>query len=247
MSDLVAPVEKGKVVTNNTTTSNKSNSNSKLGKEEFLKLLVTQMKYQDPLNPSTDTEYVAQLATFSQLEQMQNLNATTMNSQAFNLVGKTVVMSSTNSSGKTVTTEGVVDYVTMSGGKTFLSIGGSLYSIDNLQTVVGEDYIASQNAPKVKATKATYDKANPKDIQVEISLGNDKYAAGSVAVILNGKAVAPENLAYSNGKLTIKKEALESLDVGKYAVAFVFDDVNITTVTDKVSLEVSNSANTENE
>lgn len=45
-----------------------------LGKEEFLNLLVTQMSYQDPLNPMDGTESIAQLAQFSALEQMQNVN-----------------------------------------------------------------------------------------------------------------------------------------------------------------------------
>jgi flagellar basal-body rod modification protein FlgD len=45
-----------------------------LGKDSFLQLLVTQMRYQDPLEPAKDTEYIAQLAQFNSLEQMQNLN-----------------------------------------------------------------------------------------------------------------------------------------------------------------------------
>lgn len=48
--------------------------NNSLDKEAFLKLLVTQLANQNPLNPVEDKEFIAQLAQFSSLEQMQNLN-----------------------------------------------------------------------------------------------------------------------------------------------------------------------------
>lgn len=47
---------------------------SELGKEDFLKLLVTQFRYQDPLNPMEDKEFIAQLAQFSALEQQMSTN-----------------------------------------------------------------------------------------------------------------------------------------------------------------------------
>ena len=46
----------------------KVRGSSELGKEEFMKLLTTQMQYQDPLNPQSDQEFIAQLAEFSSLE-----------------------------------------------------------------------------------------------------------------------------------------------------------------------------------
>ncbi|NLV89706.1 MAG: flagellar hook capping protein [Tissierellia bacterium] len=64
----------------------KSTSNNDLDKNAFLKLLTVQLSNQDPLNPIEDREFIAQLAQFSSLEQMQNLNAT-INTKSEELLG----------------------------------------------------------------------------------------------------------------------------------------------------------------
>ena len=71
-----------------------------MGKDDFLSLLVAQLQNQDPLNPSDSTEFTAQLAQFSSLEQLQNINdtlagfevyqSTLNNIQSSNFIGKTV-------------------------------------------------------------------------------------------------------------------------------------------------------------
>ncbi len=56
--------------------SNQSQSRTpspELGKDEFIKILMTQLQNQDPLNPMEDKDFIAQMATFSQLEQMMNM------------------------------------------------------------------------------------------------------------------------------------------------------------------------------
>ncbi|MGE4311602.1 flagellar hook assembly protein FlgD [Desulfovibrio sp.] len=83
---------------------------SSLDKDSFMLLLVTQFKYQDPLNPMDDKEFIAQMAQFSSLEQLMNLNTSmeslttaTNNQQMINAtsyIGKQVTISG-NSIGKT--------------------------------------------------------------------------------------------------------------------------------------------------
>lgn len=59
-----------------TATTSQTAINSTLGKDEFLKLLITQIRHQDAMNPMDDKEFISQMAQFSSLEQMQNLNNT---------------------------------------------------------------------------------------------------------------------------------------------------------------------------
>jgi len=72
-----------------------------MGKDAFLKLLITQLQHQDPLNPADSTEFTSQLAQFSSLEQLSNVNdnlatlklyqASINNAQAVSFIGKDIV------------------------------------------------------------------------------------------------------------------------------------------------------------
>ena len=73
---------------------------STMGKDQFLKILVAEMQYQDPLEPTTNTEWVSQMATFSQIEELQNMSDSMTKGQAQNLVGKYVIMATTDSKGE---------------------------------------------------------------------------------------------------------------------------------------------------
>ena len=81
-------------------TSTQTAGNNTLGKDEFLTMLVAQLQYQDPMNPMDSTGFTAQLAQFSSLEQLENINATLEtqttyqasndNAQAVQFIGKQI-------------------------------------------------------------------------------------------------------------------------------------------------------------
>lgn len=176
---------------------------SKLGKDAFLNLLVAQMKYQDPLNPSSDTEWIAQMATFSTLEEMQNMNTTLGNSQALSLVGKTVIMNSNDSM-----VGGKVDYVVMQAGKAYLAVNDSLYSIDDLDTVADEAYLEElKNAGKLdqdveesdtekilKAIESLLGKMDDMGSSMDNAAASISEAAESIISAAEGIAGSAENL-----------------------------------------------------
>lgn len=143
MATLFAPVEDGKIMETASQTSLKkanSSSNNGMDKDAFLQLLVAQMQYQDPLEPTSNTEYISQYAQFSQVEQIQNMAASTNLARASALVGETVYVKTTTSSGESKYVEGKVDYVVFENNKAYLSIDESLYSMDDLDTIVDLEY-----------------------------------------------------------------------------------------------------------
>ena len=87
---------------------------NELGKDAFLRLLIAQLQNQDPLNPMDDREFIAQMAQFSALEQMTNLNKTIENMasldkySAVSYVGKTVFFQHEDADG---TMKGLKDVV----------------------------------------------------------------------------------------------------------------------------------------
>jgi flagellar basal-body rod modification protein FlgD len=107
-------------------------------KNEFLQLLLTELKNQDPTQPVDSTAMISQQAQFASLEQMQNLNTNLVSlmamdaiSQANTLIGKTVT--GTDTSGNAVS--GTVDSVKYSSGNPYLIVGSSTVSPSDVTAV----------------------------------------------------------------------------------------------------------------
>jgi flagellar basal-body rod modification protein FlgD len=112
---------------------------------QFLNLLVTQLKHQDPTNPMDSNQMTAELAQFSQLEQLENLSSqfssvlsTTEKSYANSLVGKTVTYHVTDSSGNSSYASGIVNAVDMedsSAVKLMVGDSNATVALDNVLAV----------------------------------------------------------------------------------------------------------------
>ena len=151
MASVSATVKNGEIVTSasqDSLSSKGTDKNSGMDKDAFLQLLVAQMKYQDPLEPTSNTEYISQYAQFSQVEALNNMSTTMELSRYSSYVGKEVVIQSTDASGKTTETRGFVDYVTFEEGKAYFSIEGNLYKAEDMVTVISNEFSTAQDIAK---------------------------------------------------------------------------------------------------
>ena len=138
-----------------------------MGKHDFLMLLSAQLRYQDPLEPLKDSDFAAQLAQFSALEQMENMNQTlaAMSSyQAYGLVGKFAVATA-YVDGVLSEIPGVIDCVFTKDGVTFAQIGDYAVPIsaitdvyDNSNSLTPQMLIETSNNLIGRIVKAQVDK-----------------------------------------------------------------------------------------
>jgi flagellar basal-body rod modification protein FlgD len=143
MADLnsVSAIINNGEVTNAGNKDDKTKAPNGYDKDAFMQILVAQMKYQDPLEPTSNTEYISQYATFTQVEQLSNMASAMSLSRASEMVGKTVTINQYNpDTGEKKEVQGVVDYVTYSGNKAFLNINGTGYDIDDVTEVLDSNY-----------------------------------------------------------------------------------------------------------
>jgi flagellar basal-body rod modification protein FlgD len=113
------------------TATNASNSNSALTETQFLQLLTEQLENQDPLQPEDDTQFLAQMAQFTSLQEADTTNQQISNLTAATYIGTTVTINP--GSGNLIT--GQVQAVDTSGASPQLVVNGSEYPLSALQLV----------------------------------------------------------------------------------------------------------------
>jgi len=105
---------------------------AELGKDQFMKLLVTQLRFQDPLRPMDDREFISQMAQFSALEQMQNLNREFSNVKAMNMLGNLITAKIEGEGPEPEILKGLVESVAFENGRTNVLVDGRIIAIEDI-------------------------------------------------------------------------------------------------------------------
>lgn len=129
----------------------KRDSNA-MDQDAFVKILVSEMANQSPDNPADSTQFVAQMAQFSSVEQMTNLNRTMTFNSASNSIGKAVTLKDVDDAGNPI--RGVVHKVARNGDN--ITVFVQLVDSDN-KPVYQQKYDASGNAMKDKDGNPIYE------------------------------------------------------------------------------------------
>ncbi|HEY9570673.1 MAG TPA: flagellar hook assembly protein FlgD [Metalysinibacillus sp.] len=163
----------------------KETGNSMLGKDAFLKLLITQLQNQDPTNPMDDREFIAQMAQFSSLEQMQNMTKameslllSQQQSQLMeytNFIGKDVkwheLSEEKDKEGNFIVKEGngIIQSVQFKDGEAMFTLAdGKTIGSGNISGVLGNGAVSNNESPLVQASALIGKKVTYKEDETEV-------------------------------------------------------------------------------
>lgn len=118
----------------------KKTNNNELGKDEFLKILITQLKNQDPTQPLQDKEFIAQMAQFTSVEQLTNMSSEMKLLRqslgfASGLIGKEITWSYQDNDGKVHSKSGIVDSITVKNNQQFAHVKGEDIALENISQI----------------------------------------------------------------------------------------------------------------
>lgn len=118
------------------TNSNSVKSGSELDVNDFFKLMTAQLQNQSMDNPVDDTQFISQMAQFTALQQMKDLNATFQSTYAVSFIGKNVKVNGVDENGKMKEITGTVDKINFSDGEAELYINGNYYKASDIKEVI---------------------------------------------------------------------------------------------------------------
>ena len=126
-------------------------NNSAVSVDSFLSLIASQLQNQDMMNPMKDTEFMGQMAQFSNLQMMQAMMAQSSNSLAISMIGKQAEAAYMDN-GKLNVVKGSVESVTLFEGKPMVYIKGQPFSLEEIMVVGGGEAKVETPVAEEKAT-----------------------------------------------------------------------------------------------
>jgi len=103
--------------------------------DDFLQLLVAQLKNQDMYNTMDDSEYMAQMAQFSMLQAITDMSELSMTSYGVSLIGKEVTIASIKDDGTVSSLKGIVDSVNFFNGSPQVVVDNNSYALSSVMQV----------------------------------------------------------------------------------------------------------------
>ena len=181
---LIQEINDGKPVNQSTAsqkTQNSSSINNKDGgkakslvdEDMFLSLLVAEMQYQDPLEPTSNTEYVSELASFTQVSSLQEMNKTVSNLGAQSMVGQYVTVMDDDGN----EFSGMVDYTQEKDGELYVCVDDNLYKASSVTNVMNGKYY------EANVTASTFKSMMDKQPKVENLRIGDKASLEAAAAV----------------------------------------------------------------
>ncbi len=122
-------------------------SDKNVSMEDFLTLMVAQLKNQDFMNPMDDTQYITQLAQISTMQQMEEMAYNAKSTYVTSLVGKTVTAAKFTVAGDLKKTTGMVDKVSLLDGKFVIYVAGESYDMDEIMEIKAEAAAGNEQKP----------------------------------------------------------------------------------------------------
>ena len=138
-------------------------SDKAVSMEDFLTLMVAQLKNQDFMNPVDDTQYVTQLAQISTMQQMEEMAYNAKSTYVTSLVGKTVTAAKFTVAGDLKKTEGVVNKVSLLDGQFVIYVEGESYGMDEIMEIRTEAPEKDGTEPPDSEGSGDGDGENPGD------------------------------------------------------------------------------------
>lgn len=140
-----------------------------LGKDQFLSILVAQLRNQDPMSPMNDTEFIGQMAQFTSVEQLMNMsNELALMRQnigtASSLIGKTVSWNEYDEAGNILTKHGIVESIVSFEGKLYVEVNGDKIGIDFINQIsIGGPAVIDPEQPPEESTDPEETPDEPND------------------------------------------------------------------------------------